>query len=221
MKRIYVICEGFTELDFVRELLAPDFYEQMIFLIPRLLGDVGHQGGRVTDIRILKDVHRLLVDKTAYCTTFFFFYGLHDDFVGMTNAKKLHSPEEKSKTICSALKNAVTGDDVNRFIPYVQMYEFEGLLFSHPEKFAKGIWQPKIADKLQAIRDDKRFQTPEYINDNYLTAPSKRIMSIFAGYEKRTHGIIASLEIGLPTMRRECPIFNQWLTDLEALPLLA
>ncbi|MDX2078739.1 MAG: DUF4276 family protein [bacterium] len=220
MKRVYVICEGFTEHDFVHELLIPHFSTRNIFLFPRLLGMDGHKGGRVNNQRVLDDISILLNDSTAYCTTFFDFYGLPNSFFGKIDANSVQLPEEKAQKICLALKQAVKPDKARRFIPYIQMYEFEGLLFSDPQKLAKGVFQPQIAGKLQIIRDDKRFNTPEHINDSPFTAPSKRIQAIMDVYEKRTHGILAALEIGLPIMRQECPLFNAWLNQLEQLPAL-
>ena len=56
------------------------------------------------------------------------------------------------------------------------------------------------------------------INDSPLTAPSKRVESLVAGYEKPLLGALAVLGIGLNAIRRECPHFNEWLSLLERLP---
>jgi hypothetical protein len=50
------------------------------------------------------------------------------------------------------------------------------------------------------------------------TAPSKRIANLFTGYEKPLFGALAAMEIGLETIRQECPHFNDWLNRLETLP---
>ncbi len=57
------------------------------------------------------------------------------------------------------------------------------------------------------------------INDNYSTAPSKRISSLIPGYsrQKPLVGVLAALEIGLPKIRQECPLFDAWLAKLETL----
>jgi len=104
---------------------------------------------------------------------------------------------------------------LRRFIPYVQIYEFEGLLFSDPQRFASGIDQPQLAAEFSAIPDD--FSTPEEINDSPMTAPSKQIEKLFRRYEKPLHGSLAAMEIGLSTIRAECPIFDEWLRRLEGL----
>ena len=65
--------------------------------------------------------------------------------------------------------------DSRRLIPYVQMHEFEALLFSDPKLLADGLELPDCATT-QSIRD--QFQSPEEINDSEQTAPSKRIMDL-------------------------------------------
>jgi hypothetical protein len=104
---------------------------------------------------------------------------------------------------------------MGRFIPYVQMYEYEALLFSDAAKFAQGIEKPELAPEFQAIRSS--FVTPEHINDSRETAPSKRIIKLMPGYQKPLYGTLAAIEIGLHAIRRECQLFNEWIEKLEAL----
>jgi hypothetical protein len=100
-----------------------------------------------------------------------------------------------------------------RFIPYVLMHEFEGLLFSDCEGFARGIGRPDLVGPLSAIRSG--FATPEHINDSPDTAPSKRIEKLIPGYQKPFVGNLAAIEIGLEAIRNECPHFKEWLERLE------
>ena len=64
----------------------------------------------------------------------------------------------------------------------------------------------------QAIRD--QFDNPEEIDDSPLTAPSKRIERLVAGYQKPLVGTQAALAIGLGTIRTVCPHFDAWLERL-------
>ncbi len=83
MIRVHVICEGQTEEMFVNELMRDHFYSFGVVLVPALVGKPGHKGGNFKFERLLSDVrNRLLGDSTAYCTTFFDFYGLPEDFPG-------------------------------------------------------------------------------------------------------------------------------------------
>ncbi len=220
MIRIYVICEGQTEEMFVNEVLAEAFFSKDIFLIPTLIGKPGHKGGNFKFARLLTDVRALLLgDKTAYCTTFFDFYGLPEDFPGKQEAKAENSVADKANILLSVLneqlKEKLGNDPLRRFIPYVQMYEFEGLLFSDPGKMALGINKSGLEKSLQMVRD--AFDTPEEINDSPVTAPSKRIKRLYPAYDKPLHGSLAAIEIGLDAIRRECHRFDAWLNSIEAL----
>lgn len=220
MIRVHVICEGQTEEMFVNEVLADTFLPMNICLVPALIGKPGHKGGNFKFERLLTDVRaRLLDDKTAYCTTFFDFYGLPEDFPGKEQAKAKVGMPQKADCLLAALTEklqATLGENpLRRFIPYVQMYEFEGLLFSHPEKLAQGINQVDLGDSLQKIRD--AFDSPEEINNSPVTAPSKRIGKLYSAYDKPIHGSLAAIEIGLDVIRQECQRFDAWLKKLEAL----
>ncbi|WP_434571958.1 DUF4276 family protein [Pseudomonas sp. Z3-8] len=220
MIRIHVICEGQTEEMFINEVLAPAFHHMNIYLVPALIGKPGHKGGNFRFERLLTDVEkRLLGDRQAYCTTFFDFYGLPEAFPGKKEASNKETMDAKADCLLEAMTDKLRqklGDEVmRRFIPYVQMYEFEGLLFSCPTRLAQGINQPALEAKLLRIRND--FDTPEAINNSPLTAPSKRLQNLYEGYDKPLHGSLAAIEIGLPVIRSQCSRFNTWIKCMESL----
>ncbi|MCU1751852.1 DUF4276 family protein [Pseudomonas sp. 6D_7.1_Bac1] len=220
MIRVHIICEGQTEEMFINEVLAQAFHHLGIYLMPALIGKPGHKGGNFRFERLLTDLEkRLLGDRQAYCTTFFDFYGLPEEFPGKVEAASKSTMDEKADCLLEAMMDKLRkklGDDaMRRFIPYVQMYEFEGLLFSCPKRLAMGINQPTLEDKFLHIRNE--FDTPEAINNSTVTAPSKRILKLYDGYEKPLHGSLAAIEIGLPTIRAECIRFDSWLKHIETL----
>ncbi|MBU6346207.1 MAG: DUF4276 family protein [Cyanobacteria bacterium REEB494] len=86
------------------------------------------------------------------------------------------------------------------------MHEFEAPLFSDPIMFAKSIDKPAIASKLLTIRNS--FASPEEINDGPMTAPSKRVSTLIAEYQKPIMGVIGALEISFPPLRHECQLFT-------------
>jgi len=61
----------------------------------------------------------------------------------------------------------------------------------------------------------------ENINNSRETAPSKRIDKFFDKYDEKYdkvfHGASIADDIGLETIKRECPRFAQWLISLESL----
>ena len=220
MIRVHIICEGQTEAIFVQELLMLHFSPRKIFLNAILIGNTG---GNVTFDRLRQDAENLLLgDRSSYCTTFFDFYGLPTDFPGKSASAAKGDLSAKAAIIhtelVKRLKDTIRDFPAQRFIPYVQMYEFEALLFSDPASFAAGINRRELQDKLTGIR--ALFKTPEHINDDQCTAPSKRVKKLFSlndRYQKPIMGTLGALEIGLPKMREECPLFNAWLASLENL----
>lgn len=221
MTRVNIVVEGQTEETFVNEVLAPALGYRGVYLTPRLLGAPGKQGGKVNYARVRMDVSAFLKqDKQAYCTTLIDLYGLGSGFPG--NETIPCRPETgRASQIEQAVKNDIIstlGDNWRadiRFIPYIQQYEFEGLLFSDPVALAQGISQPQLAKQFRDIREE--FNTPEDINDSPHTAPSKRILQIHQPYQKLLHGVLAAKAMGLKTIRHECPRFNAWVSRLEAL----
>ena len=100
-----------------------------------------------------------------------------------------------------------------RFIPNVIMHEFEGLLFSNPAALADAIDRPDLAQRLQSIVDECR--SPEEINSSHDTLPARRIKAVNPRYQKVIHGTEAARQIGLATIRFQCPLFDQWVSKLE------
>ena len=220
MTIVHVICEGQTEEAFVKELLTVPFANKGIYLMPGLIGRPGHKGGNFKFERLYPDVEkRLLGNVDCYCTTFFDFYGLPETFPGKKAVDALAPIATKANALQVSLMEKLTekvGENaMRRFIPYVQMYEFEALLFSCPEKMALGMDRMDLTQSFSDIANG--FDSPEAINNSPQTAPSKRIEKLLPGYEKPLLGTLAALEVGLETMRQQCPLFNAWLTKLEAL----
>ena len=141
---------------------------------------------------------------------------LAPDFPGLAEAAKLQNlPGARVEFLEAAFAEDV-GD--RRFIPYIQLHEFEACLFSEPERFRQ--YYPageKSISVLRTIAD--QHQTPELIDDGEQTAPSKRIISEFPDYEdaKTVVGPQVAESIGLSVIRQKCPHFNSWLSKLEGL----
>ena len=109
------------------------------------------------------------------------------------------------------------GWNEERVLPYVQLHEFEGLLFSDVTVFSRLLdVPPETVERLRGIRG--RFATPEDINDNKATAPGQRIKGLIPHYRKALHGPLIAMELGLDAIRKECPRFDSWVSRLEALP---
>jgi len=229
MTRLLIHVEGETEESFVNELLAPHLYTCGYSQVSaRLLGNA-RQRDRRGGIRGWNGVRRdilkhLKEDSACLATTMVDYYGLPQSgekaWPGRAEAGSLPFAR-KAATVQDALladigSEAGAASLATRFVPYVMMHEFEGLLFSDCAHFAEGIGRAELAPSFQAIRDE--FDTPEEINDSPVTAPSKRVQALVPGYEKPLFGTLAALEIGLHAIRAQCPHFRQWLEHIESRP---
>lgn len=102
----------------------------------------------------------------------------------------------------------------SRFVPYIQLHEFEGLLFSDISVFQTNFTKNELNfSLLESAVNSAR--TPEEINNGPSTAPSERLKKAISGYDKVTDGAFLALEIGLETIREKCILFNEWIERLE------
>lgn len=229
MTRLLIHVEGETEEAFVNEVLASHLYGCGYTKVSaRLVGNArqrDRRGGIRAWSAVRKDIlHHLKEDTECLSTTMVDYYALPQTgeraWPGRAEAAQL-AFAEKAASVESALLADICsemGDDFEhrRFVPYVMMHEFEGLLFSDTARFGLGIGRPDLSPPFQAIRN--QFSTPEEINDSPQTAPSKRILKLLPSYEKPLMGILAVLEIGLVAIRQECPLFRCWIERLEQWP---
>jgi hypothetical protein len=214
MRNIKVLVEGQTERLFTNEILKPYFYERNFSIIAVLL----QQGGGIPKyLKARKEIIRAIKsDRSCFCTTMVDFYGMPKDWPGRTESENCQDYQSKAQLIEQSLLDdiiAQMGDTWNpvQFIPYIQMHEFEALLFSDISALAED--NQKIYESFNKILES--FTCPEEINDNYETCPSRRIKQQLENYSKRVDGIIAAKKIGLRKMREKCPHFNEWIEKLE------
>ena len=228
MARLLVHVEGQTEETFVKELLSSHLLRRGYTAVgARIIGNARlrqRRGGIRPWLPVRRDIiNHLRQDPGCIATTMVDFYGLPQQgdraWPGRAAAVGA-SGHQKASVVEEALRNDLAqemsaGRDITRFLPFVVVHEFEGLLFSDCTAFAHGICRPELVVSFSQIRNS--FNTPEEINDSPSTAPSKRIEEIVPGYEKPILGALAIMEIGLDRIRAECPHFNGWLHQLESL----
>lgn len=224
MARVNVTAEGKTEQQFVVQVLQPHLASLGVYLMNPRLSALGkkkghtHRGGLDKYLPVKSDICRWLRQDraaNAHFTTMFDLYGLPRDFPGYAEASK----KPDASTRVAALETALREDiDDSRFIPYIQLHEFEALLLSDPNAFA--CRYPEHARQIERlVQLCAKYDTPEHIDDGQHSAPSKRIGEEIPEYvrAKPTAGPIIAAKIGLEKIREKCPHFNDWLTKLERL----
>jgi len=218
MKWVHISVEGPTEESFVKNVLSDHLNSFEIQPTPIILTTATlpqgkkYQGGIISYKKARKEILHLLQDSSVSAvSTMYDFYGLKDDFPGMTSI-----PNSDCFSTINHLEKEMKNDISDpRFRPYIQLHEFEALLFSNPDAIAEILSDQNLRIPLIKIRN--QFNSPEEINNDPSTAPSKRITNLYPGYEKPFHGILTSIHIGLKDIRSQCTHFNEWLTWMEKL----
>jgi hypothetical protein len=216
MKRIIIICEGQTEQAFCNDVLQSHFNASDIYIeFPTIKKS---EGGIISWHSLKKQViNHLKQDKTAIVTTLIDYYGIKPkhDFPQWQESLSKSNKTERLLFLENAMITEIDDSLRNRFFPYLQLHEFEGLLFSDLQVFDNNFEEDEFNDYDYLVETIEAFNNPEMINDGNETAPSKRLSKIINSYDKTIMGPILASETGLATIRQKCPRFNEWITKLE------
>ena len=221
MIRLHVVAEGQTEQAFVEKVLASHLASYNVHVHSRCVltsrdkrASKEYRGGMTTYKKAKNDIQNWIKeDNHAACrfTTMFDLYALPQDFPGYPQAPK-RDPYARVKFLEQRMEEDI---DNRLFIPYIQLHEFEALIFADPQQLD---WEYLEHDQaIKNLIDMVADQNPELINDGPTTSPSKRIHQEIPEYDKVTAGVSVAQRIGLPTLREKCQHFNEWLTILEKL----
>lgn len=215
MKRIAILVEGQTEERFIKEVLYEYLLNKGISVDPIIItsskkaNGMKYKGGDVKFDKVINEIKKLLPSYETV-STLLDYYGINEEFKGYTESLSKRAIGEKKEILESALRDEISN---SKFIPYIQMHEFEALLFSDVEPFIYVDEEPKLLNELKEIV--KQFETPEHINNSKETAPSKRIKTLYKSYQKVMDGTLIAQEIGLKKIREKCKFFDEWITQLE------
>ena len=134
----------------------------------------------------------------------------------------LHFPSQSQPSSQSQSSSLDFADEINdnRFIPYIQLHEFEALLFCGIEYIAELYpgCEKRCEQLTQALQN---VGNPELINNSPHTAPSKRIIKAIEGdnkthynYNKPKTGRFVTEKIGIDELRSKCKHFDEWIEKL-------
>lgn len=218
--RLYITVEGQAEKEFADRALKPHLAGYAIDVRPRVVvtnRKLGKRGGILDFNKIRGDISRLMKEDRhgeARFTTMVDLYALPAEFPGWAEAQTKSRPVDRVAVLEKAL---ATEFAESRFIPFIQLHEFEALLYCD-----LGELQRRIANSesgIEALKRDVLNLDPEEINEGATTAPSKRIIRHVPIYERNKVrvGASAAAAIGLSKLRTQCPHFGSWLSQLESL----
>lgn len=217
---LYALVEGQTERKFTETVIKShltQFEVDMLAVLVTTNRKAGNRGGVLSYSHVKNDLlRRMKQDRRpeARFTTMFDLYGLPTNFPGWQETQRASTPQEKVNILEAALQN-----DLNepRFIPYIQLHEFESLLYCDLSQLTQRIHDSRRP--LETLAQEVSGIAPEDINEGETTAPSKRIIQHVPLYKKVKVrvGATAVAAIGLPVLRANCPHFDGWITQLEHL----
>lgn len=222
MKRIFVVTEGQSETNFVNRVLVPYFCGSQKILIPTtVLTKADEQKGKMYKGGMLNyaKAHSTIIkdlayskDQNVYVTTMFDLYALPKDTPGKKDADKIKEPYEKVAYLEKALFDS---ENLNRpvYHPYIQLHEFEALLFTDLDYLAEQYFEYDIQPLRNCLLEKKN---PELINDGAETAPSKRVIACIPDYDKATSGVSVLEKIGLDNLCKSCKHFSEWIEWIKS-----
>lgn len=216
MKRLIIVCEGQTEQEFCNDILQPHLNQFGIVIQNPTIKKTAGGIVRWDSLKHQIETH-LKQDPTAFVTTLIDFYGIHayHNYPNWLQANQHNNKNVGMDLMEQGMLSDIPAQFQHRFIPYIQLHEFEGLLFCDINVFDNGFEENEFLDYNYLVQTINDNQNPELINDSSITAPSKRLLKIIKDYSKITHGCLIAQDIGINKMRAKCPRFNKWIDDLE------
>ena len=214
-----ILCEGQSEQVFALKVLKPYLIPNDIIVRANLLitnRKLNAQGGIISYQQVKRDLYNMMnsVNDSQYekhfFTTMFDLYALPTDFPGYSKT------ETNPYTRVATIENAFSVDiNSHRFIPYIELHEFETLVLCNPLKLKQTY--PNAQKQIEELDTKWRKETNgnvELVNSTRETSPSKRLIRALEdhyNYDKKLMAVVATQDIGIDTLRQLCVHFNQWI----------
>ncbi len=220
---LHILCEGQTEERFVKEVLSPYLQQFNIYPKPIVLltsKKKNARGGMLSysqakrDLTILQKQFRDNTSEHHMFTTMFDYYALPDDFPGVEESTEIQNVRSRISFLEDKFAEELGG---SAFIPYIQLHEFEALLFVDICKLQTEY--PLSSEKIQALKEETDiYGDPEMINNSPDTAPSKRIIAALSQdyhYNKVQSGATVTSAIGIEALLENCQHFKEWIENIK------
>lgn len=221
---LHILCEGQTEERFVKEVLSPHLQEFNIYTKPILLitsKKKNARGGMLSyeqakrDLTILQKQYHDNNSEHHIFTTMFDYYALPNDFPDFDKSLSIKNVRDR----ITFLENKFSEDlKCKNFIPYIQIHEFEALLFVDISKLKAEY--PRSCESIQRLKEETDiYKDPEMINNSPETAPSKRIIAALAQdyhYNKVKSGVAVTSAIGMEALLGHCQHFKEWVSKIKS-----
>ena len=212
MIELNILCEGPSEREFVRIVLGPHLREMEVFCKPIA---INQKNFGAVSLGKLRQLHKCAIGASRphqYTTTLIDLYALPDDYFFPEDRllKGIDLAQKVEKNMAKLLPS-------ERWIPHVQLHEFEAMLFVDLTVLAEALLDKESTKGALRLREQVSDLAPEEIDQGPQTSPSKRIGKYMPSYSKGESAALALREIGITRLRSECPHFSAWVSKLEEL----
>jgi hypothetical protein len=224
-----VLCEGQTEERFVGKVLK-DYLKKMGIVVKAQILVTNKKknckGGMLSYEQVKRDLtiwikqNESIPTERHYYTTMFDLYALPNDFPDYAEALKTTDCYERIQLLEKGFANDIYNF---HFIPYIQLHEFEALVFCGLDYLLDDY--PDIErqiENLKKVVETKYSNNPELINTSPETAPSRRIIKEFEKYRhynKPKSGEFVTSKLGIDKLKEKCKHFKEWVEKLEKITL--
>jgi hypothetical protein len=225
MIHLHIVVEGDSEERFVNEVLAKYLIRFDIYATCRKLqtgwhGNIPAKGGLLKYIKFRNDILRWVeadrqMENVWYSSMLdLYAFPIDDQSPYTADIRRIDDPYRRIAALEAAISVNINHA---RFIPYVQLHEFETFIMVDPDRLLELFVDRRTG--IIKLRGEIEGKLPELINDSPRTAPSKRIIKFIPEYQglKSSAGPLIAEDIGIPRLREACPHFNEWVTKLENL----
>lgn len=224
MRDVLILCEGQTEREFCNTVIRGHLHAHGVSLSGTLVAKPRGKSGGIAKWPVYRRelTNRAKERSDRHVGLLVDYYAMPKSWPGRTEAKTLPHAG-RGEHVEQALTAAMRDSCGERFIPCVQLHEFESLLFVDPRQTAlslaisAGMEETQRLETALAIIKMDCNNCVEGINDSVHTAPSKRIGGLVAGYDKVAWGVMAAADTPLAELRAGCPWLRRWLERLERL----
>jgi hypothetical protein len=224
MIHLHLVVEGKTESTFVNQVLRDYLFKESsekIFVDARCVQtnkkhSILYKGGGRNYILIENEIKRWIRQENkldVWFSTMFDLYKLPVNFPSFKSSQQIYNPYQRIELLEEAFYRGI---GYEHFIPYIQLHEFEAFLFCDLEKMNEEFYNVKKAIQKILKGLPKGINSPEEINDDPNTAPSKRLIKEIPEYEgaKVSSAPNIIMRIGIDAIRSKCPHFNEWIIKL-------
>lgn len=225
MINIYIIVEGQSEEKFIKEILTPYFANKNIFLYAERVitgkDNFGKscKGGGSSYLSYKNHLDKRIKEfdsqKNYYFSTMIDFYALPKDFPKLEESQNIQGRYEQIAFLEKAFKDDIGFDN---FIPYIQLHEFETLLFCDTNAIVECFFDMNTKKLFNTIQEDiKNYDNIEMINSSTHNAPSKRLDrytdGVYCG-SKVSSSFSILKNIDIEVIKQKCSHFNSWLEEI-------